>query len=79
MVRTLKPVAHDAHVLTRDTYIPTRPDDYSEYQGPYEVTPSREIVTLATKGHVLTSDMTIKAIPSNYGLVAWNGSALTIS
>lgn len=56
--------------------------DYVErdpYEGPYEVTPSAEAQTLSTNGFRMTDDITIGAIPQNYGLITWNGSTLTVS
>lgn len=51
----------------------------SEYHGEYEVTPSAETQTLATQGKNLEQDIVINPIPSNYGLITWNGSTLTVS
>ena len=49
------------------------------YEGSYEVTPSDEIQTLETKELWLTDNITINAIPSNYGLIIWDGVKLTVS
>lgn len=49
------------------------------YGGPYEVTPSAETQTLSTDGLVMTRDVTVNPIPSNYGLITWNGATLTVS
>lgn len=49
------------------------------YTGPVEVTPSPETQTLATTGFIMPSDVVINPIPSNYGLITWNGSTLTVS
>ena len=49
------------------------------YDGPHKVTPSQETQVLQTNGYLLTSDITIDPIPSNYGLITWNGSILTVS
>jgi hypothetical protein len=49
------------------------------YDGPYEVTPSRETQTLGTNGKQATADIVVNPIPSNYGLVTWNGAYLMIS
>lgn len=56
--------------------------DYVErepYTGPYSVTPSPEAQTLNTNGLRMTDNITIEPIPSNYGLITWNGSTLTVS
>ena len=50
-----------------------------DYSGPYEVTPTNEIQTLATAGKTLESNVTINPIPSNYGLITWDGNILTVS
>lgn len=51
----------------------------SDYDGPYEVIPNEETQTLATAGKSLQSNVIVKPIPSNYGLITWNGSTLTVS
>ena len=56
--------------------------DYVErdpYTGEYAVTPGEETITLATDGKRMTDNITINPIPSNYGLITWNGSFLTVS
>ena len=49
------------------------------YEGPYSVTPTEEVQTLETDGKRMTDNVTINPIPSNYGLITWNGTALTVS
>ena len=49
------------------------------YEGTYEVTPTTSTQVLATAGKKLAEDITINPIPSNYGLITWNGSSLTVS
>lgn len=49
------------------------------YNGSYEVNASSEAQTLSTRNKLLTADMIINPIPSNYGLITWNGSTLTVS
>ena len=48
------------------------------YTGEYTVTPSEEIQILETAGKVMREDVTVEAIPSNYGRITWNGSVLTV-
>lgn len=48
------------------------------FEGPYEITPGEE-QTLECKGLVSLHDIVIKAVPSGYGKIAWNGSFLTVS
>lgn len=55
------------------------PDPYPAYDGPMEVTPTRETQTLATAMRSLTGNVIINPIPQNYGLITWNGSTLTVS
>ena len=53
--------------------------DRTPYTGEYEVTPSEETQVLITKHLRMTDNVTINPIPSNYGLITWNGSILTVS
>lgn len=52
---------------------------YDDYAGPYEVVPSMETQTLRTNRLLMTGNVTIAPIPSNYGLIEWNGSVLRVS
>lgn len=52
---------------------------YPNYTGTYEVTPTSEVQVLPTENRTLTRDIVINPIPSNYGLITWNGSVLTVS
>ena len=52
---------------------------YPVYEGATEVTPSDTMQTLYTANRTLVTDIVINPIPSNYGLITWNGSALTVS
>lgn len=49
------------------------------YSGEYEVTPGAEAQTLRTAGRTLAQDITVAAIPNNYGLITWDGSTLIVS
>lgn len=49
------------------------------YVGDYVITPQPEEVVLNTRGKRMTGDVTVRPIPSNYGLITWNGSVLTVS
>lgn len=51
----------------------------SEYEGPYTVTPSESLQTLQTKNCRMTDNIVVNPIPSNYGLITWNGSIITVS
>lgn len=50
-----------------------------DYQGTYEVSPSEDAQTLETANKTLTQNVIINPIPSNYGLITWDGSVLTVS
>lgn len=49
------------------------------YRGAYEVTPNATQQILSTKYMRMEEDVVINPIPSNYGLITWNGSTLTVS
>ena len=49
------------------------------YHGTYSVTPSATRQVLPTAGMALREDVVVDPIPSNYGLVTWDGSVLTVS
>lgn len=53
--------------------------EYEEYTGETEFTPSRETQVIATANRVVKRNITINPIPSNYGLISWDGSVLTVS
>ena len=49
------------------------------YAGAITITPSDEAQTLKTAGLFMDDNITIEPIPSNYGLISWNGAILTVS
>lgn len=49
------------------------------YEGAYSVTPSASEQVLETAGRILAQNVTISPIPSNYGLITWDGAILTVS
>lgn len=49
------------------------------YEGEYTVTPSDLAQTIPAQGKTFLHDLIIEPIPSNYGLITWNGSTLTVS
>ena len=53
--------------------------DSDPYTGSYTVEPTTEEQILPTKNLRMTDDVVIGAIPSDYGKISWNGSALTVS
>lgn len=50
-----------------------------QYTGEYTVTPSSDQQVLQTRDMVCYDNITVEPIPSNYGLITWNGSSLTVS
>ncbi len=53
--------------------------EFPVYDGAYEVTPTQSTQTLATSSTVLIRDIVVNPIPSNYGLITYNGAILTVS
>ena len=49
------------------------------YTGTYTVTPSTETQTLLTEDKLMTQNVTINPIPSDWGHITWDGSVLTVS
>ena len=53
--------------------------EHPAYEGPTEVTPSSVEQFLLTKNYRMTENIKVKPIPSNYGLITWDGSTITVS
>lgn len=49
------------------------------YEGAYHVTPTNHSQVLDTSEMRMHDNVTIDPIPSNYGLITWNGSFITVS
>ena len=49
------------------------------YKGLYAVTPGQEVQVLQTDGLMMVGNLTVGAIPSNYGLITYDGSVITVS
>ena len=49
------------------------------YEGSYVVTPGDQSQILNTSELYMTDNVTIEAIPNNYGLITYDGTALRIS
>lgn len=62
--------------LTGELSIEKKPDPYT---GSYEITPRSTQQVLYSKNKLMTDDIRVLPIPSNYGLITWNGSVLTVS
>lgn len=56
-----------------------RAQSFTPYTGEYEFTPSSETQTIPIYNKIASADIVINPIPSNYGLISWNGSTLTVS
>lgn len=54
-------------------------DNRNAYTGDYVVTPTDEEIILETANKIMTDNVIVNPIPSNYGLITWNGSVLTVS
>ena len=59
--------------------ITTIREGYPEYTGETVITPNLETQVLRTAQKTVLENITINPIPSNYGLITWNGSTLTVS
>ena len=49
------------------------------YHGETEITPSDETQTVQCAGLMMSENITVNPIPSNYGRISWNGVTLTVS
>ena len=58
---------------------PVKVTDLPVYDGAYEVTPTQETQVLDTALKAMSGNVIVKPIPSNYGLITWNGNTLTVS
>lgn len=64
---------------TPDKVLKVTEYDLPVYDGITEVTPSNQAQVLQTSSKALTRNIVINPIPSNYGLITWNGNTLTVS
>lgn len=60
-------------------YIEVYEKSVEVYDGDYEFTPTDEPQTIAIENKRATQNITINPIPSNYGLITWDGATLTVS
>lgn len=68
----------DHHKITGTLTIPNEVGT-ELYPGPYVYTPTEDTQTVEIKDYKASQDITINPIPSNYGLITWNGTTLTVS
>ena len=66
-------------LVSGELSVPTSGGQSPAFAGPYEYTPSEETQTIGINGYRATRNITINPIPSNYGLITWNGAYLTVS
>lgn len=62
-----------------DEYVRVVNANADEYAGPYEATPTAAALTFPTTGKLMVREFTVNPIPSNWGLITWNGLTLTVS
>lgn len=77
-VLELEPILEEDYIIESDIEIVSH-NTNNPYLGPYVVTPSQSAQVLNTRDLVCNDNITVEAIPSNYGLITWNGSILTVS
>lgn len=79
--QTVYPLTVNSNNLSMSVSIatPIQMIDGEKYRGSYEVVPSSERQTLSTALLTMTDDVIIHPIPSNYGLITWDGSILMVS
>lgn len=67
---------HDTYDLKASVGIPMNANYYT---GATEVTPTQEEQVLLTKNLIVSEHIKVNPIPSNYGLITYNGSIITVS
>lgn len=72
----LKIAGSDSVKVTAHEGIPIYPSPYS---GTIDITPTEEAQTIPTSGYMMQTDIVVEPIPSNYGLITWDGTTLTVS
>lgn len=78
MVRLSLATSGDVH-LTLSSDVEVVDHVLPDYTGATDVIPRTWVQTLPTKNTSVRSDITVREIPSNYGLITWDGSVLTVS
>ena len=53
--------------------------DAPYYRGDYEITPTQSTQVLEMEGMRAAHNVVVNPIPSNYGLITWNGSYIMVS
>lgn len=57
----------------------THSADVPWYTGDTVITPTMQVQTLQTASKAVANNIIINPIPSNYGLITWNGATLIVS
>ena len=78
-VATLNGVLAVAETITGSMYVPLVISDTPAFTGEYEYTPTGDTQTIEIEGLRALENITINPIPSNYGLITWDGAKLTVS
>lgn len=65
--------------LSTGTPVARKVVERDPYEGSYTITPTAEEQVIPTKNLRMTDDITVGAIPNNWGLITWNGAFLTVS
>lgn len=73
---TLKAGDTDSVKLKASVGVPIYPEPYT---GETEITPTEEAQTVPTAGLMMQTDIVVNPIPSNYGLITWDGTTITVS
>lgn len=58
------------------TVVHVLPDPYT---GDYTITPTGEAQEIEIKGRTAVENIVVNPIPSNYGMITWNGVQLIVS
>ena len=61
------------------TKVRTYGGETQPYTGEYEFTPGEDTQTIEIQDKTATRNIVINPIPSNYGLITWNGRTLIVS
>ena len=76
---TLSAVVREEFTISLDVAYVKEEIRSEEYDGSYEWTPTDETQVIPIEYKTANRNITINPIPSNYGLITWNGATLTVS
>lgn len=84
IVGTLTPAATLTGTLTagagiQGTFTVPAIVETEPYTGDYTVTPSSVAQEVPVEGFRMLHNLVVNPVPSNYGLITWNGSTITVS